>query len=188
MNVLQGVAGNAAVQRMLESSTFVGQPAHGSGSGEGVTVHGETVPHFDGGTGTVVDRRVTRGRTCTDCPEGKCVHVKGTLMLNYHMDVDIIMPDVPPGLSECKTARFRTFINTTLRDHENEHKRRFETYNGTRRIPFDLTECGQEDIQSKLQELHDDDAQKRADRAQALSDDLDNPPFNKKVDLSGCGD
>lgn len=173
---------------MLESRPFAGQPGHGSGSGEGITVHGVTDPHFDGGTSSIANRRVSRGRTCTDCPEGQCIHVKGTLVLKYHVDVDITMPDVPPGLNECRAARFRTFINTTLREHENEHKRRFETYNGTKRIRFDLTGCGKDDIQSKLQQKHDDDAKDRADRAQALSDDLDNPPFNKKVDLKGCPD
>ena len=154
------------------------------GSGGAFSVHGETDATFDGGTGKVVNQKVKKSDKCEDCPEGECVKVTGTLIVTYHVDVTVTMPDVPDGLNDCEEPKVRQFINTTLRAHENEHVRRFKTYNGKKSIPIKITGCGESDIESQVQAKHDADEQKRQSDAQALSDAID--PFTKSIDLSKC--
>jgi hypothetical protein len=186
---LQKTAGNAAVQKAFGTGQLLpilvrGQPSIRSAGGGFFTVHGKTDGTFDGGTGKMVNQKATPSKTCTDCPEGQCKHVTGTLMVTYHVDVTVTMPDVPDGLNACEEAKVRQFINTTLRQHENEHVRRFQTYNGTKAIPINITACGESDATDKVQALHDADEQKRQSDAQALSDAID--PFTKSIDLSKC--
>jgi hypothetical protein len=186
---LQRTAGNAAVHRalgtgLIEPITVHGDPSTVSSLGGAFSVHGTADGTFDGGTGKMVNQKATPSKACTDCPEGQCKHVTGTLMVTYHVDVTVTMPDVPDGLNACEEAKVRQFINTTLRDHENEHVRRFKTYNGTKAIPINITACGESDATDKVQALHDADEQKRQSDAQALSDAID--PFTKSIDLSKC--
>ena len=155
-----------------------------SSLGGAFSVHGQTDATFDGGTGKVAHQKATASKTCTDCPDGQCMHVTGTLVVTYHVDVTVTMPDVPEGLNACEEAKVRQFINTTLRQHENDHVRRFRTYNGTKSIPVNITACGESDAATQVQQLHDTDEQKRQSDAQALSDAID--PFTKSIDLSDC--
>ena len=177
-STLQGVFGNAALQRLL------GAESHASGFGGAFSVHGQADATFDGGTGKMLNQKARKSKACEDCAEGECVHVTGTLQVTYHVDVAITLPDVPDGLNACEEAKVRQFINTTLRAHENEHARRFRTYNGQKNIPINVTGCGEGDVQSQVQALHDADEQKRQGDAQALSDAID--PFTKSIDLSDC--
>lgn len=189
LTALQSVAGNAAVHRVLGAGLIspivvAGEPRAVSANAGAFSVHGKTDATFDGGTGKMVNQKATPSKACTDCPEGQCMHVTGTLQVTYHVDVMVTMPDVPDGLNACEEAKVRRFINTTLRDHENEHVRRFKTYNGTKAIPINLTACGESDATSQVQAAHDADEQKRQSDAQALSDAID--PFTKSIDLSDC--
>jgi hypothetical protein len=152
--------------------------------GGAFSVHGQADATFDGGTGKMVNQKTKPSKSCTDCPEGECMRVTGTLVVTYHVDVTVTMPDVPDGLNACEEAKVRRFINTTLRAHENEHVRRFKTYNGTKNIPIKITACGEDDATSQVQALHDADEQKRQANAQALSDAID--PFTKSIDTSDC--
>ena len=156
----------------------------GSAHGGPFSVHGKTDATFDGGTGKMLNQKARPSKTCSDCPEGECMHVTGTLQVTYHVDVQVTMPDVPDGLNACEEAKVRQFINTTLRAHENEHVRRFKTYDGTKNIPVDITACGKDDATTQIQAMHDADEQKRQADAQALSDAID--PFTKSIDLSDC--
>ena len=186
---LQSTAGNAAVQHALGAlvvrpDSLRGKATRVTAGGGSFSVHGKTDATFDGGTGKMVNQKAAPSKTCTDCPEGQCTHVTGTLALKYHVDVQVTMPDVPDGLSACEEAKVRQFINTTLRAHENEHVRRFETYNGAKNIPINITACGEDDATTQVQAIHDADEQKRQSDAQALSDAID--PFTKSIDLSDC--
>jgi hypothetical protein len=186
---LQRTAGNAAVHStlgtgLIEPITVYGDPSTVSSLGGAFSVHGVTNANFDGGTGKVVNQKATPSKTCIDCPEGQCMHVTGTLVVTYHVDVTVTMPDVPDGLNACEEAKARQFINTTLRAHENEHVRRFSTYNGTKNIPVNVNACGESDATNQVQAMHDADEQKRQSDAQALSDAID--PFTKSIDLSDC--
>jgi len=185
----QMTAGNRAVQQALGTGQLLpiavrGEPSTLSAGGGSFSVHGQTDGTFDGGTGKMVNQKARPSKSCTDCPEGECMHVTGTLAVTYHVDVTVTMPDVPDGLNACEEAKARQFINTTLRAHENEHVRRFKTYNGTKNIPVNITACGESDATSQVQALHDADEQKRQAGAQALSDAID--PFTKSIDLSDC--
>jgi hypothetical protein len=189
IQLLQRSAGNAAVHRalgtgLIEPIAVYGDPSTVSSLGGAFSVHGKTDAVFDGGTGKVLNQKAAPSKTCTDCPEGQCMHVTGTLQVSYHVDVTVTMPDVPDGLNACEEAKVRQFINTTLRQHENEHVRRFKTYDGMKNIPVNITACGQDEATAQVQQLHDTDEQKRQSDAQALSDAID--PFTKSIDLSDC--
>ncbi len=189
LTALQGTVGNVAVHQALGTCELrpiavSGERTAVSAPGGPFSVHGQADATFDGGTGKMVNQKATKSKACTDCAEGECMHVTGTLMVTYHVDVAVTMPDVPDGLNACEEAKVRQFINTTLRNHENDHVRRFKTYNGTKAIPVNLTGCGESDVTSQVQTLHDTDEQKRQADAQALSDAID--PFTKSIDLSDC--
>ena len=186
---VQRTAGNAAVHHALGIGELLpvavsGKPSRWSAGGGSFSVHGVTDANFDGGTGKMLNQKATPSKNCTDCPEGQCMHVTGTLQVTYHVDVTVTMPDVPDGLNACEEGKVRRFINTTLRDHENDHVRRFKTYNGTKNIPINITACGEGDATDQVQAIHDADEQKRQSDAQALSDAID--PFTKSIDLSDC--
>jgi hypothetical protein len=183
------MVGNAAVHSalgagLLQPVAVTGNRSTASSLGGTFSVHGKTDANFDGGTGKVLNQKATPSKTCPDCAEGECMHVTGTLQVTYHVDVVVTMPDVPDGLNACEEAKVRQFINTTLRAHENDHVRRFQTYNGTKNIPVNITACGKDDAAAQVQQMHDADEQKRQSDAQALSDAID--PFTKSIDLSDC--
>ncbi len=184
LTTLQRVAGNSAVNGALVLENLRAHATRSSALGGSFSVHGVTDANFDGGTGKVVHQKVGKSKSCEDCEEGQCRHVTGTLQVTYHVDVKVTMPDVPDGLNACEEGKVRQFINTTLRAHENEHVRRFSTYNGTKNIPVNITGCGESDIKDQVQALHDADEQKRQADAQALSDAID--PFTRSIDLSDC--
>jgi hypothetical protein len=186
--MLQHRFGNEAVQRALELPALqpievASRPSHATASGGAFSVHGQADATFDGGTGKMLNQKVQKSTACKDCPDD-CMRVTGTLSVTYHVDVAVTLPDVPDGLNACEEAKVRQFINTTLRAHENEHVRRFKTYNGTKAIPINLTGCSESDVQAQVQALHDADEQPRQAAAQALSDAID--PFTASVDLSKC--
>lgn len=180
---LQRLAGNRAVAGLLA-------PAHAANGHAGsIVLHGETTGAYDGGTSRVLGRRVRRVKDC-DCPdEAPCMRATGTLVIRYAVDVQISMPDVPGGLSECQQRRVRDFLRTVLGPHERDHRTRMRTYNGSTRHRFDLTACGTaaltEAVQEQLQTHHDEEAAARQQAAQDLSDAID--PFDRQIDLD-CAD
>lgn len=176
---LQRAAGNRAVAGLV--AAYAGNGKTGS-----ITLHGETVPNFDGGTTKVLDAKVARAKGC-DCPaEDPCLRGTGTLQVTYTVDVTISMPPMPDGLNQCQQRRVREFLQNVLGPHEQEHAKRLRTYNGVTKRKFDVTGCGRTaldtEVQAKLQQLHDDEANDRADKADKLSQAID--PFNKKIDLN----
>jgi hypothetical protein len=175
---LQRQAGNRAVAQLITQA----RPSAARAAGGGISVHGETSGHYDGGSSKVVNSRIRRAANCRDCPpEQGCVRATGTLVVDYHVDVTIRMPDMPGGLTACQQRRVRTFLRDVLRPHENEHARRLRTYNGTTRRRFDLAACGREAVQERVQEMHTTEADARAARADALSAAID--PFVREINL-----
>jgi hypothetical protein len=177
---LQRTIGNAA------ASQLVTQPAQSSPTvhhgGPSVSLHGDTTAEYDGGISKWAPRSMKRAKDCTDCPEDNpCLHAVGTFKVTYNAKVTIKMPEVPDGLSECQQRRVRAFLRDVLRPHENEHARRFRTYNGTTTHPIDFTGCGTAALQDHLQEIHDTEEAQRHSDAEALSAAID--PFNQPIDL-----
>ena len=175
---LQATAGNRAAARAVAS-------AAGNGAGASITLHGQTDAEYDGGTSAVVGQKVRRATGC-ECPADEpCLRAVGTLVIRYRANVTIRMPDLPDGLSACQQRRVRQFLRNVLRPHEDDHARRFHTYDRTTRRPFAVLGCGREalqaDTQQRLQEMHDDEAAARADAADRLSAQID--PFVRPVDL-----
>jgi hypothetical protein len=176
---LQRAVGNRAVAAMI--ATYAG-----NGGGNSIRLHGETSGNYDGGSTKVLDRKIRRAKGC-DCPaEDPCLRGTGVLQVTYHVDVTTVMPDVPDGLNACQQRRVRDFLRNVLGPHEQEHARRIRTYNGVTKRPFDVTGCGRSGLDTevigKLQQMHDDEANARADAADKLSLAID--PFEKKIDLN----
>jgi hypothetical protein len=175
---LQRQAGNRAVAELVTAA----RPTPRSTAAGGVSLHGETEPHYDGGISKIVDPRPRRATGCKDCPPDQgCMRVTGTLVIDYHVDVTIRMPDVPGSLTACQQRRVRTFLRDVLGPHEQDHARRYRTYDGTTSRGFDITACGQSAVQEKLQEMHETEAEARAKKADAHSLAID--PFTREIDL-----
>lgn len=175
---LQRLSGNRAVSVLMSV-------LDGNGNTPSIRLHGQTSGTYDGGTSSVLNRRVRRARDC-DCPdESPCLTATGTLRVSYHVDVTIVMPEVPGGLTPCQERRVRDFLRHVLGPHEREHARRLRTYDGTTARPFTVTACGQQaltdDVNSTLQQMHDDEANQRATDADASSASID--PFERDIDL-----
>lgn len=174
----QRTVGNGAVVALL--ATY-----RGGGGTPSIRLHGETSGTYDGGTSTVARQRVRRGAGC-ECPaEDPCLRATGTLAITYRVDVHIVMPPMPEGLSTCQQRRVRAFLHDVLGPHERDHARRLHTYDGTTRRPFDVTGCGRAaldtEVSSTLQQMHDDEAKDRAAAADKLSSAID--PFERDIDL-----
>jgi len=175
---LQRSSGNRAVVVLVSLH-------EGNGNTPTIRLHGETKGHYDGGTSAVLNRKIKRARNC-DCPDDNpCYTATGTLKVTYSVDVDIVMPGMPGGLTDCQQRRVRTFLRDVLGPHEQDHARRLRSYNGTTTRPFSVTACGQQtlndDVNTKLQEMHDDEANQRATDADAKSSAID--PFERDIDL-----
>jgi hypothetical protein len=185
LKALQRSAGNLAVNQLIATT---GHESIGVGHGgpANVVLHGDTTGSYDGGTSKWSPRSMKRAANCTDCPEDNpCLHAVGTFAVTYKVDVTIRMPDVPDGLTPCQEKRVRTFLRDVLGPHEREHSRRMHTYDGTTRHPIDFTGCGTDALNAHLQQIHDDEEQKRHDSAEQLSQAID--PFNRPIDLD-CQD
>jgi hypothetical protein len=171
-----------------ESTTPV---ADVSGEGEeiyatayAVTLRGRTDARFSSSFSTE-DVVTTAGRGCSGCAAGDCVHVRGTLASTYTVSTNVTLPSVNdfPGLTPCQRQRVQDGISNVLAPHEQQHVSAFNTYNGTTRQPFDMTIC-RGAFDAAMQSRHNSEQRARQAGAQALSDALDNPPFQFDVDLN----
>lgn len=158
----------------------------GAGSGESratnhgtlASVHGQTEGVYNGGPWTIAKQKVARSKGCIDCPDD-CVRATGTVVAKYFVAVNVQLPDVPDGLSECEDAAMRKFISTTLRKHENEHKRRMETYNGTTTRAINMKGCGADAITERINDQQKVESAERERKARELSDAID--PYNVSI-------
>ena len=147
--------------------------------GEGV--EGETKATFDNGVGTTQNLVGKPSKDCAGCDDDQCFHVTGQLVINYSVSTNVILPDVPDGLTPCQHQRVRNAINNILAPHEQEHVKAFSQYNGTAKIPINYTGC-KDGLEAFVQQLHDKDALAREAKANAASKALD--PFHISVDLN----
>lgn len=175
---LQHSVGNREVSRLVAAYA-------GGGSAASVSLHGKTSGDYDGGVSKVLNFTVVPAQGC-ECTDGPCYKASATLQVRYSVGVTIDMPDVPSGLSTCQEQRVKDFLRDVLGPHEREHARRIRTYNGVTTRPLAVKACGQEAAkeaaQTKAQEMHDTEAEKRMQDADALSLGID--PFDRPIDLN----
>ncbi len=168
---LQQTYGNRAVSLLMR--TF-----DGNGNAPSISLHGQTTPSYDGGISKILNPQVKRAKGF--------MTGTGTLQVTYKVDVTIVMPGVPGGLTACQERRVRAFLSNVLGPHEQDHARRLRSYDGTTRRPFTVKARGRQqldtDVQSKIQQMHDDEHNQRATDADAKSAAID--PFQKKIDLN----
>jgi len=120
---------------------------------------------------------------------------QGTITASFTTSVTISLAKVPPGLSDCATAKLDELIKTKLEPHEKDHKKRFNTtdakhsYNGS--FSKTLKETGadaaalQASLETNLESALADEATKRQDRNNAYAIDAIDP-FNVTADISDC--
>jgi hypothetical protein len=166
---------------------------------------------------------VGHGGTCGDTPEMKCSasaahsHTKsltfsppvpakaqegvpqfkssGTVKADFTTSVDIQLATVPPGYSDCATAKLQKLIDKKLLPHEKEHKKRFLTKNKKHSwvgiYKKTLKETGPDPdalhgtLEANLEALLDEEVTKRKDRNEAYAVTAIDP-FNVTTDISDC--
>jgi len=190
---LQRAVGNRQVAQLLADLAAVPEgptraPAVAVGHGGMSGLHGRTEGTFDGGKKAIANLKTAPATGC-DCPAGQhCLTATATLVVTYKVAVTINMPPMPGGLTACKQKRVAAFLAGVLRPHEEEHKRRFETYNGVTRRPVEARGCGQRGVKTEIdneaEKMHDEESTAREAAARKLSDDID--PFFRVVDFDGC--
>ena len=155
-----------------------------------VRVQGKTKATFDGGKWRTEGQTTESTTGCKGCKDKDCVKVTGKLVMEFKVTTTVTLPKASnvKGLTRCQQQKLQQAIDTTLKDHEQEHVKAFETYNGTEEEAFELVGCKttmpaalQRMAQKRTSEV---EKQRRKD-AQAQSDALD--PFNFDVDLD-CED
>jgi hypothetical protein len=185
---LQRLVGNRWVSQFLEPLSREQTPATAVAYGSIGGLHGRTESTPDGGKRAITDLKTSVATSCS-CPVAqKCLEATATAVVTFTTSVTITMPPMPSGLNACERARVEAFFKNVLRPHEEEHKRRFKTYEGTVRQPIQTRGCGltevKNDLDSKAQEIQDKEHTARDDAARKLSDAID--PFFRVVDTDDC--
>jgi hypothetical protein len=190
---LQRAVGNRQVAQLLANLTAAPESPRRSpdvavGYGAMSGLHGRTEGTFDGGKKAIADLKTAPATGCDCPPRQACLTATATLVVTYKVAVTISMPPMPGGLTACKQKRVAAFLAGVLRPHEQEHKRRFETYNGVTRRPVEARGCGRSGVKTEIdneaEKMHDQESTSREDAARKLSDAID--PFFRVVDFEGC--
>jgi hypothetical protein len=148
------------------------------GNCAGVSVQGITVANYDHGNFSASSSSVKRAPSCNGCSGDDCITVIGTVVSTFQANPVVTLPAVPGGLNPCEQNAVRTFINTTLSQHEQQHVTAFNTYNGRVSTPFNYTGC-RDGLEAHVQNIHDGINTIREASSNALSDALD--PFNVSI-------
>lgn len=146
------------------------------GNCEGVSVQGETSANYrHRHSATIVPQAA---KNCSGCADENCITSSGTITSTFTASPTVSLPSVPSGLNECETNAVQTFINTTLRAHENQHVAAFNTYNGTVRTAYTYSGC-RDGINSYIEGIHNGIESTRRAASDAASAALD--PFNATI-------
>ena len=129
-------------------------------------------------SGDLVSKAMVKG----DPPN---VNVSGTATCTYTVDCKVDMPTPPSNLEGCEKREYQKAIDTMLRKHEDEHVRRFKTYEGTTTHQFSEKVADENDIDAILdKKFLKPNVDTRSAAADTLSGKID--PFTFKADLSAC--
>jgi len=154
--------------------------------GRSLRLHGRTRARFNGGSFRTENVVVTQGQGCRGCRPRQCVHVTGTLVVDYSVTTQVTLPSVSQyrNLTSCQRKRVQDAITNVLTPHEQRHVNAFRQYNGTTRRRFGFTLCRNR-FNQQIRRMVNIEAQARQRSAQAASDALD--PFFHEVNLD-CKD
>lgn len=162
-----------------------GTPTQAKGFAQSLSLEGLTEAEFDGGSFSVTNAQQTEATECENCGDSDCRQISGVLDSTFHVNTNVTLPNVDDlNLTPCQVPIVTNAINNVLAPHEQDHVRRFSTYNGSVSTPFNVKVCSG-DFSAKMQEMHDNIESARQSAAQALSDEID--PFNFDVDID-CED
>jgi flagellar biosynthesis GTPase FlhF len=148
------------------------------GNCSGVNVQGRTDFNPLPSTFSVQGGTSRPATSCETCSPPDCITANGIIVSVFRSNPVVTLPPVPGGLTPCETNAVRTFINTTLRNHEQEHVRAFRTYDGQIRTPLNYRGC-RSGLQAYVQAIHDGIDTQRSSSAIAQSDALD--PFVRAI-------
>ena len=157
-----------------------GKPSRDRLFAKNVRFDGKTDADFDGGTGATKNLKGIPAKECDGCDESECLTITGTFEITYKVTTNVTLPDVPDGLTPCQQTRVKDAIDHKIAPHEQQHVKKFETYNGVKKLPINYKGC-KDGLQAYLQNLNDVDGEARKAAAKKLSAALD--PFIVNVDL-----
>lgn len=152
---------------------------------DGVSVSGLTnanYSHSQSSTG-----EATLGQNCAGCTGPQCISITGNITSTFRAAPTVSLPAVPGGLSECETAAVRSFINTTLTAHEQQHVAAFNTYTGTVTTPYTYNGC-RVGLNAFVQARHNAIEAPRRAASDALSAALDANGANRFNITCNCPD
>jgi hypothetical protein len=146
------------------------------GNCEGVSVQGVTNANYSHSHSATINPQAGTG--CSGCETANCITSAGTITSTFGANPTVSLPPVPSGLNECETNAVRTFINTTLRAHEQQHVAAFNTYRGTVSTPYSYTGC-RDGVNAYIDSIHAGIESARRAASDAASAALD--PFNVPI-------
>ncbi|MBZ0303833.1 MAG: hypothetical protein K8J31_29095, partial [Anaerolineae bacterium] len=132
--------------------------------------------------------RLTRAQHCEgSCSDSDpCVNVSTTIVCTYEVPINVDLPNLSTmSLNECERQQAQNWIDTVLSPHEEQHRQKFQTYNGTTRRPLTFTTCNsqaQGELDTRAEALMTSEQTTRQASAQSLSDALD--PFNFDFEIN----
>lgn len=137
---------------------------------EGVSVQGHTDANY--GNSYTAPGASSPGKGCAECSGEDCITNTGTVVSVFTTNPQITLPSVPSGLNKCEQQAVRSFINTTLQAHEQQHVAAFNTYRGTVRTPYIYKGCSG-GLDAYTQHIHDTIESARKAKSDAKSAALD---------------
>jgi hypothetical protein len=149
---------------------IIEQNTRHKGNCNGVSVEGYTDANY--GNSFTAPGSSTPVSDCPDCSSDECVVNNGTVVSVFTTNPQITLPSVPSGLNECEHNAVQSFINTTLRAHEQQHVAAFNTYRGRVRTPYTYRGCAG-GLDAYLQQIHDRIETARKANSDAASAALD---------------
>ena len=154
----------------IEGEGLYTQNTTHQGNCENVSVAGSTDANY--GNSFSTSGLPSVAPECDGCSGNECISISGNVVSVFTTNPTVTLPSVPSDLNVCEQAAVRTFINTTLRQHENQHVAAFNTYRGTVRTPYAFTGC-QSDLAAYVQTIHDNVEVPRRASSDAASAALD---------------
>ncbi len=119
---------------------------------------------------------------------GGKVAASGTATATFTTGTVTKMPTVPSSITDkCEIEQYQKTIDGPLQAHEDEHAKRFKTYEGTAKVPFNVTADDESGLNDAVDAVINPVSEKRKTAASDLSGKIDPPGgFKVEPDFSMC--